>query len=402
MQRNAIHWGLLALSLLCGGALYFETASSTRAQASNTPWGTIIATLPATAGSPFAFNPKTNAVYATNYSTNQIVVLDGTTNQIAAQIPVPGGVGETWFDGRQDRFYTQGVDPSGNVIVTVIDAKTNSVINTIAVVIPQGVPKGRGVTFIRVNAATGKLYGGFDLESPKIGPGLLAVWDLATGALLESVSIDFPADAAINPKTNRLYVTDNFSSQLVVVDGVTNQVIDRIQTGQAYFPDGCYVPGPCITQASSPFGVSISEKTNRLYVIDIQDGTLYVIDGATDRVIGGPVALGGPGAGAYQNAILDDVNDVLYIPTVGNGPASVIALNLKKMKPIGAPVIVGAAWLPPGCYWAPGGNFTCTTFGDVGGAGPINPDNHTIYASGASNYVIQINSIKHEDHEARE
>ena len=39
MQRNAIHWGLLALSLLCGGALYFETASSTRAQASNTPMG---------------------------------------------------------------------------------------------------------------------------------------------------------------------------------------------------------------------------------------------------------------------------------------------------------------------------------------------------------------------------
>ena len=80
-------------------------------------------------------------------------------------------------------------------------------------------------------------------------------------------------------------MTDNFSSQLVVVDGVTNQVIDRIQTGQAYFPDGMLVPGPCITQASSPFGVSISEKTNRLYVIDIQDGTLYVIDGATDRVM---------------------------------------------------------------------------------------------------------------------
>ena len=209
------------------------------------------------------------------------------------------------------------------------------------------------MTFIAVNSATGKLYGGFDLESVHIGPGLLAVWDLATGALIESVSIDFPADAAINPKTNRLYVTDNFSSQLVVVDGVTNQVIDRIQTGQAYFPDGCYVPGPCITQASSPFGVSISEKTNRLYVIDIEDGTLYVIDGNTDRVIGGPVPLGGPGAGSYQNAILDDVHDVLYIPTVGNGPASVIALDLKTIKPIGAPIIVGAAFEPPGCYLAP-------------------------------------------------
>ena len=68
------------------------------------------------------------------------------------------------------------------------------------------------------------------------------------------------------------------------------------------------------------------------------------------------------------------------------------------MKPIGAPVIVGAAWLPPGCCtWAPGGNFTCTTLATLAGPAQINPDNHTIYASGASNYVIQINSIKHED-----
>ena len=89
---------------------------------------------------------------------------------------------------------------------------------------------------------------------------------------------------------------------------------------------------------------------------------------------------------------------MLYIPTVGNGPASVIALDLKTLKPIGAPIIVGAAFEPPGCYFAPA--FNCTTFGDVGGAGPLNPVNHTIYASGAANYVIQINSMKHEDQEA--
>ena len=48
-----------------------RNTSTARAGASNTPWGTIIATLPATAGSPFAINPKTNAVYAANYSTNR-------------------------------------------------------------------------------------------------------------------------------------------------------------------------------------------------------------------------------------------------------------------------------------------------------------------------------------------
>jgi len=78
MKQNSIHWGLLALSLLCGGALCFETASISRAQAPQTPWGTVVATV-AGAG-PAVLNPNTNAVYfASNYTGNQIAVLDGKT-----------------------------------------------------------------------------------------------------------------------------------------------------------------------------------------------------------------------------------------------------------------------------------------------------------------------------------
>jgi YVTN family beta-propeller protein len=392
MKRNAIHWGLLALSLLCGGALYVETTSSARAQAPKSPWGTVVATV-AGAGSVL-INPNTNAAYfAPNYTANQIVVLDGTTNKITGQIPVPAGASPGWFDARQDRLYA-----NSGLTVTIIDTKKNSVIDTIALVQPQGVPAGRGTTFIAVNSATGKLYGGFDLESPGIGPGLMAVWDLATGALIETISIDFPQNATINPKTNRVYVTDNFSSQLVVVDGVTNAVIDRIQTGQAYFPDGCYVLGPCITQASSPWGVSVSEKTNRIYVDDIEDGTVYVIDGNTDRVIGGPITVG---QGVTANS-LDDVHDVLYLPNAAN--ATVSALDLKTMKPLGAPVLIGTPPSPPGCQlFAVDSN--CTDFGSFPQYVTVNPANNKIYATegfpGVA-VVVQGNRMKHEDHEARE
>ncbi len=365
MKRNAIYWGLLALSLLCGGALYFETASTARAETPKTPWGTVIATV-AGAG-PAVLNPNTNAVYfASNYTGNQIAVLDGKTNQVTATIPVPAGTYPQWFDARQNRLYA-----SNGPTVIVIDAKTNSIINTIALVQPQGsVPN---ITFIAVNSATGKLYGGYDLESPKIGPGLLAVWDLATGALIETIGIDFPQSAAINPKTNRLYVADNFSSQVVVVDGVTNAVIDRIQTGQAYFPDGCYVPGPCITQASSPWGLSLSEKTNRIYVNDIEDGTLYVIDDNTDRVIAGPIAVG---QGAAGNA-LDDIHGVLYLANLGTSAVS--ALDVKTMKPLGAPVPAGTPASPPGCVFSPSGN--CTEYGSFADYVTVNPANSKIYVN---------------------
>jgi YVTN family beta-propeller protein len=369
MKTNSIHWGLLALLLLCGGALCFEPAFTAPAQASNTPWGKVVATLPEGNFAAVVINPKTNAVYTVSGDGTEILVLDGKTNQVTATIPNPSGATPEWFDPSQDRLYAGGVETSGNGIVTVIDAKTNSVINTITLVQPQGsVPN---VTFYAVNSATGKLYGGYDLESPKIGPGLLAVWDLATGALIETISIDFPQSVAINPKTNRLYVADNFSSQLVVVDGVTNAVIDRIQIGQAYFPDGCYVFGPCITQASAPWGLSLSEKTNRIYVNDVQDGTLYVIDGKTDRIISGPIAVG---QGAAGNA-LDDVSDVLYIINEETSAAS--ALDVKTMKPLGAPVSAGTPASPLGCVFSPSGN--CTEYGSLPGSITVNPANNKIY-----------------------
>ena len=371
MKTNSIHWGLLALLLLCGGALCFEPAFTAPAQASNTPWGKVVATLPEGNFAAVVINPKTNAVYTVSGDGTEILVLDGKTNQVTATIPNPSGATPEWFDPSQDRLYAGGVETSGNGIVTVIDAKTNSVINTITLVQPQGsVPN---VTFYAVNSATGKLYGGYDLESPKIGPGLLAVWDLATGALIETIGIDFPQSAAINPKTNRLYVADNFSSQVVVVDGVTNAVIDRIQTGQAYFPDGCYVPGPCITQASSPWGLSLSGKTNRIYVNDIEDGTLYVIDDNTDRVIAGPIAVG---QGAAGNA-LDDIHGVLYLANLGTSAVS--ALDVKTMKPLGAPVPAGTPASPPGCVFSPSGN--CTEYGSFADYVTVNPANSKIYVN---------------------
>jgi len=184
------------------------------------------------------------------------------------------------------------------------------------------------------------------------------------------------------------------------VDGVTNQIIDSIQTGQAYFPDGCYILGPCITQSSAPFGVVFSEKTNRIYIDDDQDGTLYVIDGATGKVIAGPIAAG---QGVAQSS-LDDVHGVLYLVNEGTSAAS--ALDLKTMKPLGAPVAAGTPASPPGCLFSPGGN--CTEYGSLPGSITVNPANNKIYVpTTLPDYlgspfilVVQGKSTDHEDQAA--
>ncbi|MDX1387601.1 MAG: YncE family protein [Acidobacteriota bacterium] len=72
---------------------------------------------------------------------------------------------------------------------------------------------------------------------------------------------------AVNPDTNRIYVTDLSKDLLYVLDGATN-------TLEATVP----VTG-------RPFGVKVNPFTNLVYVSSIDDEAIYVIDGATDSLI---------------------------------------------------------------------------------------------------------------------
>jgi YVTN family beta-propeller protein len=85
---------------------------------------------------------------------------------------------------------------------------------------------------------------------------------------------------AVNPRTNKTYVTPGFEplgcdSHIVsVIDNETNRVLAPITTGL------------------SPFGVGVNPKTNKIYVANVGGGlctdessnTVTVIDGATDAV----------------------------------------------------------------------------------------------------------------------
>lgn len=64
---------------------------------------------------------------------------------------------------------------------------------------------------------------------------------------------------AINEITNRVYITDNMSSNLLVLDGTTNQLTLR--------PVGSY-----------PVFVTVNPANNRVYVSNSNDATVNVID----------------------------------------------------------------------------------------------------------------------------
>lgn len=73
-----------------------------------------------------------------------------------------------------------------------------------------------------------------------------------------------PAGVAVNSLTNRIYVSNNQSDTVSVVDGTTNKVIKTITVGK------------------EPYGVAVNEITNKIYVVHID--TVSVINGNTDEV----------------------------------------------------------------------------------------------------------------------
>jgi len=75
-----------------------------------------------------------------------------------------------------------------------------------------------------------------------------------------------PVELDVNEKTNTVYVANINNSTVSVIDGKTNKVI-----------------GLPIIVHDGPDGVAVNEKTNTVYVANYNDGTVSVIDGKTTR-----------------------------------------------------------------------------------------------------------------------
>src|SRR4051812_14639589 len=77
----------------------------------------------------------------------------------------------------------------------------------------------------------------------------------------------FPYSVAVNPLTNAIYVTNGGEGTISVIDGATNVV------------------GATITVGSSPTGLAVNPQTNFIYVANTGPDTVSVIDGATNTVV---------------------------------------------------------------------------------------------------------------------
>ncbi len=224
-----------------------------------------------------AVNPVTNKVFVANEGDNSVSVIDGNTFDTST-VPVwtPNFV---LVNPQTNKIYvsTDGTLPA----IAVIDGSTLTVSSLFT-----GENIGFGPKPMALNPVTNKIYAVTTRNN-------LVVIDGATESITEiPVGGDsLPGCVAVNPVTNKVYVTiQGHESVVIVVDGTSNAIIGRLRVGD-------------VADA-----VEINTVTNRIYVGNLFDDTVSVIDGATDTVLSSiPVQVSYFGAGIAVNEATNQI-----------------------------------------------------------------------------------------------
>lgn len=240
----------------------------------DTSENTVITNIPVGNGPEgIAINTRTNMIYVANAressNPNSISIIDGSSNKVVGSIDVRSisnnGLGADWpsamtIDVERDLLYVGGTASSA---IMVVNGANSEIVDYIE----------RDGNFRRmtVDSVTGRVYAG------NIDYGTVDVIRMQEGdngnlhMLSDSIQknnepIIYPQAIAINPETNRLYVSDGDDS-ILVIDTETKGILSKIGVGRI------------------PLGIAVNPVTNMIYVTNFDSDSVSVIDGAKDKVI---------------------------------------------------------------------------------------------------------------------
>jgi YVTN family beta-propeller protein len=111
----------------------------------------------------------------------------------------------------------------------------------------------------------------------------------------------YPIGVAVNPLTNKIYVANELSNTVSMIDGSTDKVDAKINVGK------------------SPYGITVNPLNNRIYVSNRDSGTVSVIDGSTNTQIAN-VSAGNRPVGVAVNPS----NGLIYVTNFDSKAVSII------------------------------------------------------------------------------
>jgi YVTN family beta-propeller protein len=207
-----------------------------------------------------AANSQTHAVFA-GHQGGQLYRLNGTTDAIVDSVSPGAFVSVVAVNSITNRVYA-GTDLG----VAVIDGATLSPITTVAAGTTQrGVTNRQGLA---VDSLNNRIYVTVDIGGASPNPILRRI-DGATNTFSASNDVPLPGlgtSAAFDPVNGLVYVAIPDSNFVVAVDPVA-KTFTRIPVG------------------TFPIAVAVNPVTNRVYVVNQSSNDVTVINGATQTVI---------------------------------------------------------------------------------------------------------------------
>ena len=164
------------------------------------------------------------------------------------------------------------------------------------------VPTGFSPVAVAINSATNKMFvANQDSNSVTVIDGL----SNATATVAVGSS---PVAVAVNPVTNMIYVANaGGNAAVTVVDGAT------------------YSAMPIVTGQTSPVAIAVNSVTNRVYVANQMSNTVSVIDGSTNSV------LATLAVGSHPHALAINVTtNKAYVANMSDGSVTVISWDPNK------------------------------------------------------------------------
>lgn len=283
-------------------------------------------------GGPFA--------YVTNFTGGSVSVVSLSGLVTVATIPVCSGASGIAVNPAGTRAYVG----CGTNSVRVVDLTTNTATTSIPVI---GANNG-----LVMNAAGTRVYadgGSF--------PGIASVIDTASDTVITTVIVgNIPLKPAISESTNRLYVPNRSSTDVSVIDLVTNTLLTTI-TGFG----------------TSVFGVSTNPAGTRAYVAVDGGDRMDIIDTATNTVIG-TIPLGA-GSGPFD-AIVSPSGTTLY--TANHGLVEGISVIDTATNAILTTIPLNANANARGMAITPSGNQVWVVDQNLDGLSLIDPATNTV------------------------
>ena len=287
------------------GLVYVALSNATEVMAVS-PQGSVVATIPAPAGSaPFgvAVNPNTNTVYVTLNKASGVAVISGATNAIIATIPVgagPSGVAvnpttNTVFVGSENDDSVSVINGATNTLIhgtnsTVSDATfgvdnaysvaVNPLTNTLYVGAVHGSTKtASALTVVNASTTSFKTIGSYttfggQLTSLVFDPAngmlyianpqqnLVNVFSTSTNSFVRNITLPHPSALVLDSRIGRILAVDSISNYVTAVSTQTNSVTGTVPVG------------------NDPMGIDLDSTRNLVYVANSLDGTLTVLPDA--------------------------------------------------------------------------------------------------------------------------